>query len=136
MTNIWLSIYLLERRLDDLNYESLTESTKRKDSVSTDKTADTNINSDNDTVNDNANNILNERIQSTSGDRNGLQTINYGDGNQKIDLSNRIILANKKPIYKSCKDACSNNIITHGSNNITHEGNIITHGNNPSIYSE
>ena len=82
----------------------------------------------------------NERIdhgtQSTCGDSNGLQIINYGSDDQKIDISDRIILATKKPIYKTYKDVCSNNIITHRSNTTTHEGNNITHGNTPPVSSK
>ena len=87
-----LTTQVLEQRLDDLNYESLTKSTKRKYDVSTDETADTDTSSDNNTTKDNDNNTLNERIdhglQSTYGDRKGLQIINYGDDNKKIDISN------------------------------------------------
>ena len=85
---------MLERRLDDRNYEGLTKSTKRKDGVLiTDATVDTDTSSDNDIINDNDsdNNTSNKRIdhglQSIYGDRNGLQ-INYGDNNHKIDISN------------------------------------------------
>ena len=131
---------VLERRFGDHNYEGLTKLTKRKEDVLlTDATGDTDTNSDNDTINDNDNDISNGRIdhglQSTYGDRNGLQ-INYGDDDHKIDISDRIISANKKPIYTSYKDACSNNIITHGSNTLTHEGNTINHGNTPPVSSE
>ena len=134
---------LLERQLDDRNYEGLTKPTKRKDDVSiTDATVETDPNDD--MIHGNDNNTSNERvehgIQSTFGDRNGLHIINYSDD----DESDRIILATRKPIYKSYKDACSNNIITHGSNNITHAGsNNITHtgssitrGNNPQVSSK
>ena len=83
---------MLERLLDDLNYESLTKLTKRKDDVLiTDTTVDTDTSSDNDTINDNDNNMSNKRnahgLQCTYGDRNSLQQINYGDGDHKIDIS-------------------------------------------------
>ena len=83
---------MLERRLDDLTYKSLTKSTKRQDAVLiTDTTADSDTSSDSDIINDNDNNTSNERIdhglQSTYGDRNGLQ-INYSDDNHKIDIFN------------------------------------------------
>ena len=54
---------MLERRLDNSNYESLTKSKKRKDDVLiTDTTVNTNTSSDNDTINDNDNNTSNKRI--------------------------------------------------------------------------
>ena len=134
---------MLERRLDNHNYEGLTKSTKRKGEVSiTDATVDTDISSDNDTIDDdddNHNNTSNERIdhglQSTYGDRNELQ-IKYGDDDHKIDISNQFVLANRNPIFKSYKDRYSNNIITHGSNTITHGRNIISHGNTAPISSK
>ena len=88
---------VLERRLDDQNYDSLTKSTKQKEETKKknddvndvsvtdaklDKVDDTDINmNDDDTIHDNDNNQLNERtehgIQTTYGDRNGLWIINY-----------------------------------------------------------
>ena len=132
---------MLERRLDNSNYESLTKSKKRKDDVLiTDTTVNTNTSSDNDTINDSANNMSNKRnghgLQSTYGDRNGLQQINYGDNDHKIDISDQIISAKKKHNYQSYKNACINNMITHRSNTITHGSNTITHGNNPLVSSE
>ena len=70
-------MYLLGRRLDNRNYDGLTQLTnrkdvtKRKDHVSiTDATLDATVNTDtsNNTIHDNHNNISNERI-----DR-GIQT--------------------------------------------------------------
>ena len=108
----------------------MTQSSKRKekrnkDVSDTNSTADTNIDTDTDTINDN--NTSNQKVtwnehglQSTYGDMNGLQQINYGDDDHKIDISNRIVLGNKTYRYKSYKDACNGNIITHRSNTITH----------------
>ena len=80
--------------MDNLNYESLTKSAKRKDDVFTDETTDTDKSNDNDTINDNSNDILNEKIdhglQSTYGDRNGLQIINYGDDNHPIESYSQV----------------------------------------------
>ena len=140
---------VLERRLDDRNYEGLTKSTNGKDETKkvdvsiTDTT--TNNDTSNDTIPDNDNNnISNERIdhgiQTTYDDRNRLQTINYSDDEE----SNQIMFATRKPVYKSYKDACmtnnitngKNNITNAGSNNITHTGSSITHGNNPPVSSE
>ena len=124
---------MLERRLDDQNYNSLTKSTNQKDETKKknddvndesitdaklDAVVDTDIN--NDTIHDNDNNQSNERIdhgiQTTYSDRNGLCIINYCDDEE----SNRITPATKKPIYNSYKDACMNNNITHRRDNITH----------------
>ena len=140
---MWL---LLERRLDDRNYDSLTKSTKGKketkndlnDVSITDEVIDTNINlNDDDNINDNDNNRSNERIehgiQTTYGDRNGLQIINYCDD----DEPDRITPTTKKPIYNSYKDACMNNNITHRRDNITHAGNDnITRAGTPPVSSE
>lgn len=59
-----------------------------------------------------------------------------GDYNHKIDISDWVVLANKKHIYKSLKDSYSSNIITHGSNILTHEENNITHGPTSTVFSE
>ena len=95
---------MLEQRLDNQNYDSLTKSTYRKDDVLiTDATVDTDTSNDiiNDNDNDSDNNRSNERIdhgiQTTYGDRNGLQIINDCDDEE----SNQITLATKKPIYNS-----------------------------------
>ena len=83
---------LLEQRLDDRNYDGLTQSTNRKDETKrkddvliTDVKIDLTVDADtnNDIIQDNDNNISNERIdhdiQTTYGDRNGLRIINYCD---------------------------------------------------------
>ena len=44
----------------------------------------------------------------------------YSDNNDKTDISENITSVNKTYKYKSYKDACSNNSITHRSNTITH----------------
>ena len=78
--------YLLEQRLDDSNYESLTQSSKRKeqrnDDVSIiDTTVDTDFDTDT-TINDDTNDIDNSNknltwnvhgLRSTYSDMNGLQ---------------------------------------------------------------
>ena len=84
---------MLEHRLEDPNYKSLTKSSKRKDDVSiTDAKVDTD--SDNDIINDNDNNTLNKKVtwnehgfQSAYSDINGLHQIKYGDDDHKIDIS-------------------------------------------------
>ena len=63
---------VLERRLDDKNYDGLTKKTKQKDETKndlndvliTDEVIDTDINlNDDDNINDNDNNRSNERIE-------------------------------------------------------------------------
>ena len=101
---------MLEQRLDDQNYYSLTKPTKGKketkilnDVLITDEGINTDINLNNDdNIIDNDNNRSNER------------TI-YGD-------EERITSITKKPIYTSYKDACMNNTITHRKESITHAG--------------
>ena len=67
-----LLCFLLERRLDDKNYDGLTKTTKRKeetkndlnDVLITDEVIDTDINlNDDDNIHDNDNNRSNERIE-------------------------------------------------------------------------
>ena len=73
----------------------ITDATVNTDTSSGNDTINDNDNdndneNENDNDNDNDNNISNERIdhglQSTYGDRNGLQ-INYGNDDHKIDIS-------------------------------------------------
>ena len=100
-----------------------------------DEVINTDINTnDDDNIHDNDNNRSNERIehgiQTTYGDRNGLQIINYCD-------EDRITLKTKKPKYNSYKDACMNNNITHRRDNITHAGNDnTTRAGTPPVTSE
>lgn len=52
-------------------------------------------------------------LQSTYNDMNGLQQINDGGVDHKINIPERITLVNKMNEYQSYKDAFSNNTITH-----------------------
>ena len=98
---------VLERRLDDSNYDRLTQSTKGKDNKNmndvsiTDATVDNKNDTDSDTDNDTSIKKLtwNEHgLQSNYGDVNGQQQINYGDDDYKTDVSKSITLVNK--LYK------------------------------------
>ena len=91
---------MLERRLDDQNYDRLTKSTKGKEETKIDLNDVSITNTEN--IIDNDNNGLNER------------TI-YAD-------EERITSISKKPIYQSYKDACMNNTLTYRRENITHTG--------------
>ena len=86
---LFVEFGLLERRLDDSNYESLTQSIKRKEKNMNDvlitdaATVDTENDTGSDTDIDNNNDILISKVtwnehglQSTYGDMNGLQQIN------------------------------------------------------------
>ena len=117
---------MIEQQLYNSSYENLTQSNKRKekrndDVLVIDTTVDTNFDNDttiNNNINDNDNSNKNltwnvHGFQSTYGDINGLQHINYGDVDHKIDITKRITLVNKMNKYQSYKDACNNNTITH-----------------------
>ena len=84
--------------MDDGNYEGLTKLTNGKDETKKDDVSiiDTTTNTDtnNDTIHDNNNddnNILSKRIghgiQTTYGDRNGLQIINYSDDEESNQIT-------------------------------------------------
>ena len=138
---------MLERRLDDPNYDSLTQSTKRKEQKemndvsvvdlkvrikdSTVQSNDTNKDTDNDTSNVTWSNHAQQRTYS---DRDDAQQCTYGDGDDTIDISETITSVNKPYIYKSYKDACngskeqcSESTITYGRNPITYGRETITH---------
>ena len=120
---------MIEQRLEDSNYDHLTQSTKSKDNknmndvsiadATVDNKNDTNIDTDNDTS---IKKIIwdDHSLQSTHGNLNGIQQINYGDDDHKTDVSKSITSVNKTYKYYSYKDACNGNTITHGSNTITH----------------
>ena len=102
---------MLERRLDDQNYDSLTQSIKRKDEkIKTELTPLTKVvvetkidlNDVSLTETENINNI-NINIDNRSKIRSS-----YGDEDSVTSISS-------KPIYPSYKDACMNNNITYGS---------------------
>ena len=125
---------MLERRLEDPNYDSLTKLIKRKgqkemNEVSVvdskvqlnDTKDDTNNDTDNDTSNDNR----------VTWSKHAQQQITYGDGDDTTDISETLTLviqpdkcqgsSVKQPyIYKSYKNACNGSPITYGRDTITH----------------
>ena len=139
---------VLERRLDDSNYERLTQSTKRKDNKNMNDVSVVDVtvqlndknDTDSDTIIDTDNDTSNKQVtwndhgpQLNYGDMNGIQRINYGDGNDKTDVSKSITSVNKPYKYQNYKDACNGRTITHGSDTITYGGTPTT---NPPVTSE
>ena len=132
---------MLERRLDDPNYERLTQSTKRKDKKNMNDVSvvdatvrlDNKNDTDSDTIIDTDNDTSNKQVtwndhgpQLNCGSMNDIQRINYGVGNDKTDVSESITSVNKPYKYQSYKDTCNGRTITHGSDTITHGGNPTT----------
>ena len=127
---------LLERKLNNSNYERLTQSIKRKDKKNTNDASvidatvqlDNKNDTDSDTIIDTDNDTLIKKValndhgpQSNYGDVNGIQLINYGDDNDKTDVSKSITSVNKLYKYQSYKDVCNGRTITHGSDTVTHD---------------
>ena len=123
-----MDLVLLERRLDDRNYDILTQSTKRKEEINSDLTTSTKVReetkidlndvsiTDTENIIDNDNNRSNSR--SIYGDEERITSNNrtiYGD-------EERITSISKKSIYPSYKDACMNNTLMYRRENITHTG--------------
>ena len=109
---------MLERRLDDHNYDSLTQSTKRKEEIKTDLTPstkvleETKIDLNDVSITDTDNiNIDNNRSKTRS---------IYGDEDSVTSNEERITSKPSKPIYLSYKEACMNNTITCGRESITY----------------
>ena len=109
---IWNCCQLLERRLDDHNYDSLTQSTKRKEKIEKKLTTLIKIgegtqNDMNEVSNTNTENII-------ENDNNQSNESTYSD-EEKITKTSKI--------YPSYKDACMNqgkhdrHEMTHGRNN-------------------
>ena len=103
--------------MDDSNYESWTQSSKRKDKRKDDVSIDTTI--DNDTIdNDTSNKNMTwnkHDLHSNYGTINDLQQIDYRDGDYKIDITVSVTLVDKMNKYQSYKDAYNNNTITHNN---------------------
>ena len=72
---------------------------------------------DNDTIIDTDNDTSNKHVTWIN---HGPQRINYGDGNDKTDISESITSVNKPYKYQSYKDTCNGRTITYGSDTITH----------------
>ena len=98
-----------------MNDVSVVDATIRLDNkkVQLDNKNDT----DNDTIIDIDNDTLNKHVTWIN---HGPQTINYGDGNDKTDISKTITSMNKLYKYQSYKEKCNGRTITHGSDTITH----------------
>ena len=150
---------VLERRLDDPNYDSLTQSTKRKekkemndvsvvvvDSVDTvvRPVAEATVESDTDTndtdndPNDNSNddrvtwsNHAQQRTYSDGDDGDDSITSTYGDGDDIIDISETITSAKKPYIYKTYRDACNGSKKPSNGSKKPCSESTITYGRNP-----
>ena len=108
---------MLERRLDKPNYDSLTQSTKRKEEkIKTDLTPSTKVVEETKIDLNDVSITDTENIIDNDNNRSNNRSI-YGD-------EERITLISKKPIYPSYKDACMNNTITCGRENITYGSKI------------
>jgi len=111
---------LLERRLDDQNYDSLTQSTKRKEEK-TDLTpsnkivVETKIDVNDVSITDKENINIDNRSKTRS---------IYGDEDSVTSNEERITSKPSKPIYLSYKEACMNNTITCGRESITYGSKI------------
>ena len=130
------SLGVLERRLDDSNYDRLTQSIKKKEQKNMNDVSvvdpkvrlDNKNDTDNDTIINTDNDTSNKHVTWFN---HGPQIITYGDGNDTNDISKTVTSVStpykyqgslvKQPyIYKSYKDACNGIPITHGSDTITH----------------
>ena len=108
---------VLERRLDDHNYDSLTQLTKRKEKIEKElttliKVGEGTQNDMNDVSNTDAENIIDN-------DNNQSNESTYSD-------EEKITTTSKKPIYPSYKDACMN----QGKHDITCDRHDMTYGRN------
>ena len=128
---------VLERRLEDPNYDSLTQLIKRKGQKEmndlsvvdskvqlNDTKDDTNNDTDNVTSNDNR----------VTWSKYAQQRITYGDGDDTTDISKTLTsviqpdkyqgsLVKQPYLYKSYKDAYNGSHITYGRYTITHHEN-------------
>ena len=117
---IW---FLLERRLDDHNYDSLTQSTKRKEEIKTDLTPSTKVVEGTKIDLNDVSITDTENIIDNDNNRSNNRSI-YGDEESVTSNEERITPISKKPIYPSYKDACMNNTITCGRESITYGSKI------------
>ena len=90
---------LLERRLDDHNYDSLTQSTKRKEKIEEDLTNLITVGEE--TKNDMIDVSIIDAENIIDNDNNRSNESTYSD-------EEKITSTSKKPIYPSYKDACMN----------------------------
>ena len=109
---------MLERRLDDHNYDSLTQSTKRKEEK-TDLTTSTKVVEE---TKIDLNDVSITDTENINNDNNRTKTRSiYGDEESVTSNEERIT---SKPIYPSYKEACMNNTITCGRESITYGSKI------------
>ena len=120
---------LLERRLNDHNYDSLTQSAKRKEEIKSDLTTSTKVREE---TKIDLNDVSITDTENINNDNNRSKTRSiYGDEESVTSNEDRITPISKKPIHPSYKDTCMNNTITCGRESITYGSkighNIATH---------
>jgi len=108
--------------LDDQNYDSLTQSTKRKEektdlTTSNKIVVETKIDVNDVSITDNEN--INKDNINKDNNRSKTRSI-YGDDDSVTSNEERITPKASKPIYLSYKEACMNNTITCGRESITY----------------
>ena len=127
---------MLEQRLEDYNYDRLTQLIKRKEqknmndvsAVDSKVRLDNKNDTDNDTIIDTDNDTSNKQVIWFD---HGPQQITYGDDSDNTDISETITSVNEpykyqgslvkqSYIYQSYKNACNGRTITHRSDTITH----------------
>ena len=123
---------VLERRLDDQNYDSLTQSTKRKEEIKTDLTPSTKVVEGTKIDLNDVSITDTENIIDNDNNRSNTRSI-YGDEESVTSNEERIT---SKPIYPSYKDACMNNTITCGRESITYGSKIGNDIATPPVTSE
>ena len=110
------SLGVLERRLGDHNYDSLTQLTKRKEEIKIDLTTSTKVREE-------------TKIDLNDISITDIENIIDNDNNQSNESTysdeEKITSISKKPIYPSYKDACMNNTITYGRESITYRSKSI-----------
>ena len=114
---------MLERRLDDRNYDSLTQLTKRKEEIKIDLTTSTKVREETKIDLNDVSITDTENIIDNDNNRSNSRSI-YGDEERITPNEERITSISKKPIYPSYKDACMNNTITCGRESITYGSKI------------
>ena len=111
---------VLERRLDDHNYDSLTQLTKRKEKIEKELTTLTKVGEE-------TQNIMND--VSITDAENIIDNDNNQSNESTYSDEEKITSITKKPVYSSYKDACMN----QGKHGITcdkHDSNGMTYGRN------
>ena len=130
---------MLERMLEDSNYDCLTQLIKRKEQKKMNDVSvvdsKVQLNDKNDTKDDTNNDTDNDTSKKhVTWFDHGPQRITYGDGNDTTDISETLTsvikpdkcqgsLVKQPYIYKSYKDACNGSPLTYGRDTITHHEN-------------